>query len=66
MTFFSRSFCVLFSVVLKDRPEELSVHAHTSGMMRWRLLRLAVGLNVSKYSYFQHRKNKTKRYARNS
>ena len=30
MTIFSRSFCVLFSVVLKHRPEELSTHAHTS------------------------------------
>ena len=28
MTFFSRSFCVLFSVVLKQRPEELSTHTH--------------------------------------
>ena len=42
MTFFSRSFCVLFSAVLKHRPEELSMHAHTSGMMRWRLLRLGL------------------------
>ena len=33
MTFFSRSFCVLFSVVLKHRPEELSTHAHTSGII---------------------------------
>ena len=47
MTFFSRSFCVLFSVVLKHRPEELSTHAHASGMMRLRLLLLAVRVYTS-------------------